>query len=190
MKKIVLDIHIYLSLFCAGYLVIYGLSSIAFNHDIHSSATQVEWQRQIAVPEAATDQALAEALRDALDLSGWVPSWRLRRAGQDILVFAVKRPGKSYRLRLDQTTGKIQITETRHGLWGIVKGLHGLTELPNSPWGASWGLYTEISVWALIFAVLSGFYFWWLRPAARLPGWCLLLAGSGGSILFILYIIW
>ena len=190
MKKILLDIHIYLSLFCAGYLVIYGLSSIAFNHNICSSATQVEWQRQITVPEAATTQALAEALRDALDLSGWVPSWRLRRAGQDILVFAVKRPGKSYRLRLDQTTGKIQITETRHGLWGIVKGLHGLTELPNSPWGASWGLYTEISVWALIFAVLSGFYFWWLRPAARLLGWCLLLAGSGGSILFILYIIW
>ena len=168
MKKILLDIHIYLGLFCAAYLVIYGLSSIAFNHNICSSATQVEWQRQITVPEAAPPQALAEALRDALDLSGWVPSWRLRRAGQDIHVFA----------------------ETRQGLWGIVKGLHGLTELPNSPWGASWGLYTEISVWALIFAVLSGFYFWWLRPAARLLGWCLLLAGSGGSILFILYIIW
>ena len=58
MKKILLDIHIYLSLLCAGYMIIYGVSGIAFNHDVHPSERDgVEWEAVVEVPDA-----------DALDL--------------------------------------------------------------------------------------------------------------------------
>ena len=67
MKKIVLDIHIYLSLLCAGYMIIYGVSGIAFNHDVHPSERDgVEWEAVVEVPDADEDQVLAEAVRDAV----------------------------------------------------------------------------------------------------------------------------
>jgi len=36
-KKFLLESHIYSNLFCAGYLIIYGISSIAFNHRLEPS---------------------------------------------------------------------------------------------------------------------------------------------------------
>ncbi|SVD54080.1 uncharacterized protein METZ01_LOCUS406934, partial [marine metagenome] len=98
MKKIVLDIHIYLSLLCAGYMIIYGVSGIAFNHDVHPSERDgVEWEAVVEVPDADEDQVLAEAVRDRLDLVGWVPFWRLSHPEPDEFVFFVDRPAREYR---------------------------------------------------------------------------------------------
>ena len=90
MKKILLDIHIYLSLLCAGYMIIYGVSGIAFNHHLRPPATEgATWEASIRVPALDKDQAIAEAARDRLDLSGWVPSWRLSHPQPDELLFFV-----------------------------------------------------------------------------------------------------
>ena len=189
MKKILLDIHIYLSLLCAGYMIIYGVSGIAFNHHLRPPATEgATWEASIRVPALDKDQAIAEAARDRLDLSGWVPSWRLSHPQPDELLFFVNRPAREYRIQLNQVTGKVYVSETNRP-WGAVLGLHGLRNLPNSTWGITWGAYTEISIWALVISVLSGIWFWWLRPAARRSGWWFLGLGSGGSLLLMLYII-
>ena len=190
MKKIVLDIHIYLSLLCAGYMIIYGVSGIAFNHDIHPSESDgVEWEAVVEVPAADEDQVLAEAVRDRLDLVGWVPFWRLSHPKPDEFVFFVNRPAREYRVHLYQSTGVVQVSESDRGVLGAVIGLHGLQGMPNSNWGHTWAVYTEISIWALVFSVISGIWFWWLRPAYRRSGWWVLGLGSGGSILLMLYII-
>ncbi len=190
MKKIVLDIHIYLSLLCAGYMIIYGVSGIAFNHDVHPSERDgVEWEAVVEVQDADEDQVLAEAVRDRLDLVGWVPFWRLSHPEPDEFVFFVDRPAREYRVHLYQSTGVVQVSESDRGVLGAVIGLHGLQGMPNSNWGRTWAVYTEISIWALVFSVISGIWFWWLRPAYRRSGWWVLGLGSGGSILLMLYII-
>jgi len=190
MKKIVLDIHIYLSLLCAGYMIIYGVSGLAFNHDVRPSPSEgAAWEAVVEVPEADEDQALAEAVRDRLDLAGWVPFWRLSHPKPDEFVFFVNRPAREYRIHLYQSTGVVQVRETDRGVLGAVIGLHGLQGMPNSSWGRTWAVYTEVSIWALVFSVGSGIWFWWLRPVYRRPGWWVLGLGSGGSILLMLYII-
>ena len=189
MKKILLDIHIYLSLLCAGYMVIYGISGISFNHHWQPSDSEgVRWEATVVVPDAHEDQRLAEAVRDRLDLMGWVPFWRLSHPQPDEFVFFVNRPAREYRVHLNQLTGVVQVRETNRP-FGAIMGLHGLLNMPNSLWGVTWGIYTEISIWALMFSVLSGIWFWWLRPASRRSGWWLLGLGSGGSLILMLLVV-
>ena len=189
-KKILLDIHIYLSLLCAGYMVIYGVSGLAFNHHIRPAESDgIVWETTIDVPTADKDQVLAEAVRDRLELMGWVPFWWLSHPQPDEFVFFINRPAREYRVRLNQLTGHVGVSETSRGVLGAIIGLHGLQSMPNSRWAATWAVYTEISIWAVVFSVVSGIWFWWLRPACRSSGWWLLGLGSGGSILLMLYVV-
>ncbi len=188
-RKLLLDLHIYTSLLCAGYLVMYGVSAIAFNHHVKPTGTDVEWTETISVPTAETDLALGEAVRDRLDLIGWVPFWRLSHPQPQQFQFFINRPSKTYRVVVNQSTGKVHVTETREGILSVVLGLHGLNGIPNSTFGSTWGVYSEISIWALIFSVVSGIYFWWGSISQRQTGWRLLGLGSGGSNLFMIYMV-
>ena len=38
--------------------------------------------------------------------------------------------------------------------------LHALTGIPNSPFVGTWGIYTEICVWVVLFSACSGVYLW------------------------------
>lgn len=190
MKKLLLDIHIYLSLLCAGYMIIYGVSGLAFNHHVRpDDSVGASWTATVEVAETEKDRDLAEAVRDELDLVGWVPYWRISRPTSDELAFRVNRPAREYHLVLDQTTGAVQVSEKSSGLLGAALGLHGLGDMPNSSWSRTWSVFTQISVWALLFSVLSGIWFWWLRPSFRRQGFWMLGLGSGGSLLLMLYII-
>ncbi len=186
-KKVLLDIHIYMSLLCAGYMVIYGLSSISLNHQIPLTQTTVEWQTTIDVPHAGSDAALASLVLERLDLIGKIFHWRTTRPRPEERVFHVGRPARNYEIHLDMGTGRVEVMETRTDVWDTLVGLHGQTGWPNSSWATSWSLYTEFSVWAVMFAVASGSYFWWQRRSQPAAGWWLLGLGSVGSISFMLY---
>lgn len=190
MKKLLLDIHIYLSLACAGYMVIYGVSGICFNHGIRpGNRPWGSWQSNVSLPAFDKDQSRAEAVRDSLDLTGWVPFWRHRHPTDGQHVFFLNRPSREYRIELDLTSGDVQVRETSQGVIGAIIGLHGLRNLPNSAWSQTWSLYTELSMWALLFSVGSGLWFWWLRPAYRRLGWWLLAIGSGGCLMLMIVIV-
>jgi hypothetical protein len=195
MKKLLLDIHIYSGLLCTAYLIIYGLSTISFNHHHEPSKTKTEWARAVDVrsikgPAKERDQKLAAALRDQLGLLGWVPWWRIKRESDIVLPFDINRPTRTYHVHLDQQTGQVEVEELNSGIWGAVRGLHGLTGIPNSSWAATWNVYTEISVLAIFFSALSGVYFWWGRPSEHRIGFWLLGLLSGGTLLFVSYVIW
>ncbi len=191
MKKLLLDIHIYSSLLCASYLIIYGLSTISFNHHFQPTTTSSQWQRDVEVPnESEDDRQLAEAVRDRLGLSGWLVYWRLHRDSASQLRFEISRPTRTYIISLDQAAGRVEVEEKHSGLWGAIRALHGLNGMPNSTWASTWGIYTELSTLALFFAALSGVYFWWTRAAERRAGFLFLSLGSGLSLLFVLYVVW
>lgn len=186
MKKLLLDIHLYLGLVCASYLVIYGISTIAFNHYWRPEPVEDSWEAVVKLPAGLEGEALGQALRDSLGLVGWTPRWRIRKTDEGFRLF-VGRPGREYDIHLNTGTGHVRVDETDRGLLGIVCALHGLRSIPGSTWSHTWAVYSEISIWALVFSALSGVYFWWLRVPERRVGWWLIGLGSGGSILFMLY---
>lgn len=101
MRTVLLKIHLYAGLLCSSYLILFGISSLNFNHHFGKPTTlKNERQRSLGtLPAITDDQRLAEALRDTLGLVGWTLPWETRRsetADSLYFHFAVARPGKEY----------------------------------------------------------------------------------------------
>lgn len=185
-KSFLLNLHLYVGLVFAPYFVIYGLSTLAFNHGWGGQAAVSEDSRQISVPRDLEDQDLGLAIRDSLQLIGSVPAWNMRSVG-DTLTFRIRRPAVTYHVKLDKTSGEMDVRTESFGFWGVVKSLHGLRAVPQSTWSHTWAVYSEVSVWALVFAVLGGLYFWWGRAPERRIGWWAIGVGTALSALMMLY---
>ncbi len=191
-RKLLLDLHIYSGLVCAGYLVIYGLSSLAFNHSgpfFQAAEEIVEWERQLTLPATHEPQARAAEIREALGLIGYAPPWLIRADAQDF-EFQIRRPGKAYRVNVSESDGRVRVQETRRGIWSVLIGLHGMHELPGSAWSRAWRVYTDFSIWAIAFSVLSGALVWWPLRSGQSVGWLALILGSGGGIALMLALWW
>jgi hypothetical protein len=192
MKIRLLDLHIYVSLLCAPYLVVYALSTVSFNHRWEWMSPTDEthvWEAPVAHPGEGSDFETASRLRDELGLIGYIAPWELRPA-PDGLRFDLWRPGRSYVISWSAPAGAVTVSETSRGLWGVLRDTHGLWGLDESLWSRVWGLYTLISIVGLMFAVCTGTWLWWRRPRAGRSGWGPLLWGSGLALAFMLYIVW
>lgn len=116
MRPILLKIHLYAGLLCASYLILFGVSSLNFNHHFgQHAALKAERQRGLrALPAIADDQLLAEALRDTLGLVGWTLPWETARsetADSLYFQFGVSRPGKEYIIRVQSPKEVVPVAD-------------------------------------------------------------------------------
>jgi hypothetical protein len=174
-----LDLHLYLGLLCAPYLIVYGISAISFNHDWVGTPRTSEREvvaANLGSAAGESDAERADAIQQALGLNGWIPARSVRTLPGGEFHFVVNRPGRAYRVKWSEADRSAHIEETHKGLLDVFRGLHGMRDLPGTRIGAVWGLYTELSVWVLVFAVGSGIYLWSSR--SDVLGWALLGSGS------------
>lgn len=188
MRKLLLDIHLYLGLFCAGYFIIFGVSSIGYNRHWDPIAEKSTVERTITPPSNLDLSATALAVRDSLGLFGQVVGWTLKETEEGI-TFRVGRPGRSYTVSLNSATGRAHIDVSTYGLFDLISGLHHTGFVPGTLWGWTWGLYAWTAMLTFLVAVGLGIYFWWARVPERRVGFWLLGVGSGGSLILILYMI-
>ncbi len=189
MRDWILKIHIYAGLLCSPYLIIFGLSSLHFNHKFTTPADDtVSWTHPIRLDPSIEKRQLGLAVRDSLGLMGWGPPWEVRQSDEEIRVRVV-RPAKRYDIRIPAGEGLAYVEETRLGYWAAINSLHALMGLPNAPFMSWWGVYTEICVWVVLFSAASGVYVWAIHKRERRLGWILLIAGSGTSLLLMIYIV-
>ena len=191
MRPFLLKLHLYAALLCSSYFVIFGLSSLNYNHRF-GEAVEVDhsrWERQLTMPTFEEARALALAVRDTLDLPGWAPWWRYRKDDDGTFHFELVRPGKHYDMHL-APDGHLLVEEHRTGFWPVLNGLHALMSLPNAPLLSWWGAYTEFCFWVVLISAGTGIYLWTRRRRERLVGLGLLGGVAGGSLLFMLYIYW
>jgi hypothetical protein len=195
MRKLFLQLHIHLTLICSSYFLIFGISSLNFNHHFKfaepSKEVSAQWEKQLSIGNSTNRVATAESVRDALGLLGWPLPWKMSEPATNQLHFDMEQPGKSYTIKMDFSSGKAEVTERAKGFWPIVNSLHALTEVPNSKPASGWGLFTELCTWTVLFASLSGIYMWISaeRPKLRASlffGAALLL--SLGFMAFVRYV--
>ena len=164
MRKRILDLHLYLGLLCAPYLIVYGLSGLAFNHgwqieEIPAGRWKATLQAEAPDPASHTPLERARALQADQALVGTVEERSVAETGMGGLAFRVQRPGADYDVAF-APDGTIEIARTRTGIWRVLQGVHGLRRLDGSVLAPLWWIYTEASVWTLVFASLSGIYLW------------------------------
>lgn len=191
MRSFLLKIHIYGGLICSSYFLIFGISSLNFNHNFGKTReTKVKWERSLQLVDTKDDAALSEAVRDALGLIGWPNPRDTRRDDRGNLHVGLDRPGKKYVIRVLFNENRVRVEETRTGFWPVLNTLHGPARVPSSPFMAVWGWYTELSTWVVLFSAASGVYLWTRRQKERVIGWILLVGASGTSLLFMIYVWW
>lgn len=163
MRKWMLNLHLYGGLVCAPYLLIFGFSSLLFNHHfafVTPKTQPVNWEAPLSVEPLTNNDAMAESVRNSLGLMGWtIPRQTPREAGADI-EFDLERPGKSYTIHTELKQHRARVEERRNGFWQAVNSLHALGAVPNSRFTLLWGGYTELCTGFMVFAAISGLYLW------------------------------
>lgn len=191
MRSLLLKVHIYAGLICSSYLLIFGISSLNYNHNFgKASIESVTWERSLKLVDMENNMALSKAVRDALGLIGWPLPSETHRDDQGNLHFGLYRPGKKYTIRVLFDENRVRVEETRKGFWEVFDSLHAKMGVPSSRFMSLWGVYTELCTWVILFSTVSGVYLWTRRRSERLTGWILLAGGSGTSLLFMVYVWW
>lgn len=191
-RRWLLNIHLYGGLICSGYLLVYGVSSLLFNHRtdrLVGVASTREWTRPIAMPPGqAQPLEAARHVADGLGLDGRIPTGAARWETADRLRFELLRPGRSYDVRVERA-GRATVVEQRRRPAAILLGLHDARAVPTSALLTSWWYYTHLTVGFLLFMAISGVVLWVSTRRARGLGWPMLLGGTVGLVALVAWLV-
>lgn len=162
-KSTWIKIHIFCGLFTSWYILAFAISSIILNHDLKVDKNKIDrtWTTYVAYDSSRSDLDNATWIRDTLKLMGWIPTWEIRN-DENHLIFKITHLGKSSDLRLNLTSGKVQITERPKGLLAVVHGLHFFNgKVPNAPlFLKSWMIYQWLTLFVLFISLCTGLWLW------------------------------
>lgn len=193
LRAFLLNLHLYGGLITCWYLVLFGVTSLGFNHPglIPEHQTKTDsWEATLSADLTGRDLQKAEQVRDQLDMFGWPLPWAMWRGDENRLHFDMSRPGKDYSLVVDEDSGEVGVTGKTKGLWQILKALHGLSGVPNSKLMTSWFVYTEVTTWIVLFSVITGVYLWFKRQARRRVAVIVLGVSTAVSLAFMAFVYW
>jgi hypothetical protein len=186
MRKLMLTLHLYGGLLCAPYLLIFGFSSLTFNHHFaflegKEKGLPTTWVAPLTVSPVNDKDAMAECVRDSLGLMGWPLPWKTRVEPSGDIEFEMERPGKSYKINTDLKNHSAIVEARRKGVWEVINSLHALGSVPNARFTGSWAVYTELCTAFTLFAGVSGIYLWVNSRRERRVGLITLVVATLGS---------
>lgn len=191
MRKWILWLHIHGMLLCTSYLLLFGVSSLLYNHPFEWTRPKpeiVRWQRPAKVePEADKIQA-AEGVTRELGLFGWVLPWQTKRDADGTLRYGLSRPGKEYTIEVPGAGGPVRVEERRTGIWQVLRQLHGLMGVRGSTFMVAWAQYTRLCTIVVIFAAISGVYLFATRKSERAIAWVTLGAAAVVTVFMMAYV--
>jgi hypothetical protein len=195
MRHWILKLHLYSSLLCSSYLVIFGFTSLNFNHRFDFMAQQddvVSRQEQsMNFDTSLKNVPLAESIRDQFGLFGFAPAWRMKRQDNGDLDFWLNRPVKQYHIIAQADIQRVSIETHYRNPWSAVQALHAMRRLPGSTFASVWGVYLEVSTIVVLFAALSGLYLWLpLAARSRATLFATIIASSLSIVLMVYIYYW
>jgi hypothetical protein len=185
----------YGGLLCFSYLILFGISTLNFNHPFaftKTPASVASWAQPMALPALAkTDgrnsseamkirrQNNSEILHALGSFAGFSTDADGAWIDADTYHAHFLRPGKEYEIDVHPSRGSATITQTRSSFWMLVRDLHGSAVVyPDSILASTWGFYTDLCTFFVVSAGISGAYLWTARRRERRIG--LILLGAAG----------
>jgi hypothetical protein len=195
LRKIALNIHIYGGLLCFSYLILLGIIVLNFNHPFaftHRQPDETTWTQPIDLPalakpdgktpaDAMQRQNNAAIVRMMHSFAAAYPTSNGSWIGPNTYHAHLVRPGKEYQVDVHPDQKSATITQIRTGWWALIRDLHGSYYVyPDSVLASTWRLYTDLCVFVVMFAGISGVYLWTARRRERRIG--LLAIGVAGVV--------
>jgi hypothetical protein len=162
-KSTLIKLHLYAGLFTSFYLLAFGFSALVMNHNIklEKSAYTKTWEAALPMDSNLASEQLAESIRDALGIMGWLPGWEFKRDSTQF-AFNVVHLARKYHVDADLQTGKLIISEAPKGFLEIFHGLHFLNgKIPNAPLLIkTWAVYQWLSLFVMGISLILGLWLW------------------------------
>ena len=189
LRRWILRLHLYGGLLCSSYLMVYGVSSLLFNHPLgflEGDRGFVDWEQPVELSASRDDEQFSDSVRAALGLFGHTLYNTVVRESDAVLRFQVLRPGRLYFIRV--ADGVAQVREVRMRVWSVLRDLHGGGGTPGSTLMIFWGIFTQISVVVLSFSCASGLYLWAGSSRDVRSGWSILAAAMVTFFVLLIYL--
>ena len=194
MDRWIKKLHMYAGLLTFSVMLVYGASGLlaAFHPapEKRQRPEPVVRYEPFAPPPGATDPQVAEQVyqRLKLPLSAPLPSWAVRRDGDNNVALDFYTVNGRERVVVLEKENRLRVETTRSNFWQYLDNLHSTTM------GARakdlrvrlWKYYNEFAIWCLSGMSLSGIYLWLSsRPGHRVAQVCF---GLGSGIFLLLYV--
>jgi hypothetical protein len=185
-------LHVYGGLALSFYVISLGISSLQFQHrfvEFQPGKKVVSWEQSIDLPRIEDKGLLKAAVRDSLQLNGYLPWWKEYTDSTGIYHFMISRPGKQYWVTIPEEYNRVMVEESRMPFLSVVFALHPLTAGFNGPGFAKiWRIVSEImSVLFLVIIVLS-IQLWYAQSFSKKRSWIIVASLTSFSMLLIVLI--
>ncbi len=202
LRRVILNVHMYGGLLCFGFLILFGISVLNFNHPFAFTKSPVSvttWTMPMSDPKRADGLDVLESLpirREnnlailhamgsfAVPFTSFDGQW----IDADTYHAHFVRPGKMY--DVDVSGGTATITQTRGSVWSLIRELHDYagTSYPESVIASSWRWHTEVGTLFVFAAIMSGVYLWIVGRRQRRIGLLVLVAAGAVSIALMILV--
>jgi hypothetical protein len=194
-SKILRRVHMYLALFLTPWVLMYGLSTMAFNHhhalrEWYGGAPPFVLEKEVdyerAFPDSLGAQQIAQQILRDLDLDG---RFRVRGNAARRLTILRQDPVSPTRVVFlpQERRVTVEVQETRTP--NLLARLH-VRRGYQSEYAVddTWAVSVDLVIGAMLFWVLSGLWLWWELKVTRRWGAVAILGGLGLFGLFLVTI--
>ncbi|MCA9131763.1 MAG: hypothetical protein KDA45_01355 [Planctomycetales bacterium] len=193
--------HLYLTLFCLPWFLMYALTALAFSHakwfssvdDLYDLSSpnweKVEtWSCSLPLPAEGDipRQVGAELLQQA-GLS--VEAFSVGRWGADQVVVYIQEFWRIRRLVYDVPQQQLQLFKHGPDARVTLTGMHSRAGYRHDSWANdAWAVMVDLVSISILLWIASGLYMWWQQRRMRIVGIVALLLGLGSfmGLLFAL----
>ncbi len=190
-------IHLYLALFFAPWLLMYGLSAIVLNHrpffvryyDGHWFDWELEQELpyQADWPDDAEPKELGRKVLDGLHLTG--AYWAQRRGNGETLTVHRNDPIRPRRIVVRPQDGTLSVERQVFRIPGFLLRLHTRRGYHHDYLADdAWALSIDVLIVCMIFWVISGVWMWMRMSSVRRWGGASLVIGCALFVFFLVTI--
>jgi hypothetical protein len=185
MNLILRRTHLHLGMLLIPWLLVYGLSTVMFNHpDSFKKLRPADpqfvplWEKDYALTEPLRDDNLREVAGRILADQGLRGAFAANRQGSRLNI-NVQNFLEPKRLVYDLEQKKLRAEKKKFSWVEVLQRLHFRAGYNGTgPLANVWPLFVDIFCITMLIWILTGLYLWWKIRAARAWGWVTLAAGA------------
>lgn len=182
--------HLYLGMVLLPWVVMYGVSTIVFNHGEHfRKPAEMKWlplwEKDYAADVPTTDEGLRVFARRVLDENGLKGAFGVQRQGQRLTI-GLPNFLNPLRVIYDAPQKKLRAEAKERVGYDVLVRLHQRTGYGRA--GALqniWAIMVDVFCVTTLIWILTGLYLWWKLPMTRAWGF----AAMGGGVVTIVILL-
>ncbi len=186
-------VHLYLGMLLIPWVIIYALSSLAFNHRDwfigqfnQPDSWSKLWEKKLKADVPKQQSKLKEWARGVLEENDITGAFNVRQNPKSVLINLI-RFRKPIRVTYKKNEGQLLAEQKGLTLAELMVRMHIRTGYGRE--GVlhdSWAFVVDLVCFAFIAWTATGLYLWWKLPSTRKAGWIAILSGLATFVLLVL----